>query len=137
MIDIKQIEQVVTMFSQSSLGEVIITDGNQSIRVVNTPSTLLQSTDTLQLSGGTPQHLPQETKPNNTSTHTISSPAVGWFYTQVKQGDKVNIGDVVANIKALGVLTPVLCDKAGVVHEILLKDGDQAQWGQMLMHLSI
>ena len=66
----------------------------------------------------------------------IKSPIVGTFYQAsavgaepyVKVGDRVNVGDVVCIVEAMKVMNEIKSDKAGVIKEVLAKDGSMVEY---------
>ena len=46
----------------------------------------------------------------------------------VKVGDRVNVGDVVCIVEAMKVMNEIKSDKAGVIKEVLAKDGSMVEY---------
>ncbi len=71
------------------------------------------------------------------------SPMVGTFYSApapgasplVKVGEKVPAGATVCIIEAMKILNEVQIDRAGVITEVLVRDGDLVEYGQPLFAL--
>ena len=71
---------------------------------------------------------------------TIDSPLVGSFYRSaspdakpfVQVGDKVNPDTVLCIIEAMKVMNEVKAEKAGVIKEVLVDNGDPVEYGQKL-----
>lgn len=63
------------------------------------------------------------------------------YYTAIKpglkKGSKVQVGDIVGEINALGIASDVEALFAGEVKEILVKDGDPVEYGQPLFVLKV
>lgn len=74
----------------------------------------------------------------------FNSPMVGTFYAAsapgasplVKVGDTVSPGTPVCIIEAMKLLNEVEIDRAGVITEVLVKDGDLVEFGQPLFAIS-
>lgn len=128
MIDFLAVKRVVEMVSQSTIDELTIVDGDQSIHVINRHLAHIDMNTDDKAKSKTPNAGIQ-------SKTTIFSPAVGRCLFYVGVADKVVVGDVVAGVLALGVLTPVIAKSAGVVHELLLTD-DKVDYGMPLLALS-
>ena len=72
--------------------------------------------------------------------HTVKSPIVGTFYEApspgappfVKVGDGVEVGQVLCIVEAMKLLNEIESDKAGVVKEILIENGQGVEYGQPL-----
>jgi acetyl-CoA carboxylase biotin carboxyl carrier protein len=71
---------------------------------------------------------------------TIDSPMVGTFYRSssptsaafVDVGQEVKVGQVLCIIEAMKLMNQIEADKAGVIKEILVKDGSPVEYGQPL-----
>ena len=74
------------------------------------------------------------------NTVSVNSPFVGTFYRSpnpesppfVKVGDTVKKGQTVCIIEAMKLLNEIECDKAGVIKEILVENGQAVEYGQPL-----
>lgn len=68
---------------------------------------------------------------------SVSSPAVGYFraVVELRTGDKVNEGDKVGEVVALGIANDVTAGDGGEVDEVLVSDGDAVEYGQRLVKL--
>jgi biotin carboxyl carrier protein len=77
-----------------------------------------------------------ETKSNGEAEFKlIKSPLVGFYRTGSKPlepGKPVKAGDVVAVVNALGIANDVESTVAGEVVEVLVKDGEPVEFGQVL-----
>lgn len=75
---------------------------------------------------------------------TITCPMVGVFYSAsapdaepyVKVGSKVNKGDVVCIIEAMKLMNEITATESGTIEEILIENGQIAEYGQPLFKLS-
>ncbi len=73
----------------------------------------------------------------------VTSPMVGTFYRAsspeadpfVQVGDQVSHGQTVCIIEAMKLMNDITADKAGKVVQILVKDGEPVEYGQVLMLL--
>ncbi len=72
--------------------------------------------------------------------HVVTSPMVGSFYRSpspgaepfVQVGDTVKEGQTICIIEAMKLLNEIESDKAGVVKEILVENGQAVEYGQPL-----
>ena len=70
----------------------------------------------------------------------VKSPMVGTFYRSssptaasfVEVGSEVKVGQVLCIIEAMKLMNQIESDKAGIVKEILTKDGSPVEYGQAL-----
>ncbi|MBX6341665.1 MAG: acetyl-CoA carboxylase, biotin carboxyl carrier protein, partial [Thermomicrobiaceae bacterium] len=68
---------------------------------------------------------------------------IGTFYASpapgerpfVAVGDTVEVGQTVAIIEAMKIMNEIVAERAGVVEEIYVKDGDAVEYGSPLMRL--
>lgn len=73
----------------------------------------------------------------------VTSPMVGTFYRAsspdadpfVQVGDQVSHGQTVCIIEAMKLMNDITAEKAGKVVQILVKDGEPVEYGQVLMLL--
>jgi biotin carboxyl carrier protein len=71
----------------------------------------------------------------------ITAPVVGVFRRNaggsgepiLDQGDAVTAGEVVGAVEAMGMLNRVQSERAGVVEEMLVRDGQPVEYGQPLL----
>ncbi|NLK62578.1 MAG: hypothetical protein GX287_03910 [Fusobacteria bacterium] len=77
-------------------------------------------------------------------TGTLISMSVGKFYYKkntntpiIKLGDKIEKGQIIGYIESIGIKTDVISDKAGIVKEIYLENGGNAEFGQNLVLLEV
>jgi acetyl-CoA carboxylase biotin carboxyl carrier protein len=71
----------------------------------------------------------------------VPSPMVGTVYVAsqpgspafVKVGDKVSQGQTILIIEAMKVMNPLASPKAGTVKDILVRDGQPVEYGEVLM----
>lgn len=132
MIDFETLQKVIELSSQSTLAKLEVCDGTYRICVVNAP----KATAWLDTKS-TPQPAPPHP---TTPSHTIASSAVGCLCfdgISIKVGDTLAVGDILAGVMALGVLSPIKADKAGVLRQFLLGEGDKVQWGQAIAMIDL
>lgn len=135
MIALDKLEKFITMVADSRLAEVSITDGESRLSVVNALQSLKSTTQTAA------SHAPltaQPSQPQVDPSRTITATAVGRLCLDgidLKVGDSVAVGEVVAGVQALGVLTPIIADKAGVITELFMQPDMPTEYGTPLLTL--
>ncbi len=85
----------------------------------------------------------QEAESVDENLHEIKSPIVGTFYRApapgeapfVEVGDHVNPGDVLCIVEAMKVMNQIKSDVAGTIVEILPKNGEPVEYGQVLFRI--
>jgi acetyl-CoA carboxylase biotin carboxyl carrier protein len=154
-MDIKKIKAIVDMIRESGIAELEITEGEDKLRVsccatsaipnvhataatqiVPAQSLMVQATPVSPAVGVEVAPV-IEIKPQG---ETIDSPMVGTFYRSssptsavfVEVGQEVKIGQVLCIIEAMKLMNQIEADKAGVIQEILVKDGAPVEYGQPL-----
>ena len=73
----------------------------------------------------------------------VESPIVGTFYRKpspdaepfVKEGDRVNKGDILCIIEAMKLMNEIEAPSTGVVKKVLLNDGQVVEFGEVLFLL--
>lgn len=135
MIALDKLEKFITMVADSRLAEVSITDGESRLSVVNAVPSSKSTAETAVLS--TPS-VTQTSQTQADLSRTITATAVGRLCLDgidLKVGDSVAVGEVVAGVQALGVLTPIIADKAGVITELFMQPDMPTEYGTPLLTL--
>ena len=76
-------------------------------------------------------------------TYVITSPLVGIFHRSsgsgseqgVEAGQTVTVGQVVGAVEAMRMLNRILSERAGIVQEVLVHEGQPVEYGQPLLVL--
>lgn len=150
-MDIKKIKAIVDMVKESGIAELEISEGEDKLRiscvssvsapVVHVASPTVQAQNLIH---STPTASEQTLQKSDNSPvisgETINSPMVGTFYRAssptnpvfVEVGQEVKVGQVLCIIEAMKLMNQIEADKAGVIKEILVKDGSPVEYGQPL-----
>lgn len=152
-MDIKTLEEVVKRVENSTLHQVTVSSGNQSITVVNRnsnePQMTVQSFESSLGSSNTHTKLASnqsthsQSKSSEQSESFIRSTHVGFVQlgqddaadALVKAGDSVDVGQTVAYVDVLTKLLPVHSEHSGVVSQVLVANGDKVEYGKPLIEL--
>ena len=140
-MDIRKVKKLIEMLENSSLNEIVIKEGEESVKLVKSAGNI----QTPQMIAASPQvSAPaiEEKEPEDkiVSGKSINSPMVGTFYSSpnpgadsfVKVGDKVSEGDVLCIIEAMKMMNEVKSDYSGIIKEILISDADPVEYGEAL-----
>ena len=148
-MDIRKVKKLIEMLENSSLNEIVIKEGEESVKLVKSAGNI----QTPQMIAASPQVLApsiEEKEPEEKtkeepedkiiSGKSINSPMVGTFYSSpnpgadsfVKVGDKVSEGDVLCIIEAMKMMNEVKSDYSGIIKEILISDADPVEYGEAL-----
>ena len=146
-MDIRKVKKLMEMLEESSLSELEIIEGEESIRLSKASNVLSQN----EVNQFPIPHNP--VNPQITSTaketvespleitgHEIKSPMVGTFYEApspeakpfVKVGDSVKTGDTLCIIEAMKMLNQIESDKSGIVKAILVENAQPVEFNQVM-----
>ena len=148
-MDIRKVKKLIEMLENSSLNEIVIKEGEESVKLVKSagfnqapqmvsaPPQVIEQPETEQKLS---EETNEETKPKTIDGKSINSPMVGTFYSSpnpgadsfVKVGDKVSEGDVLCIIEAMKMMNEVKSDYNGVIKEILISDAEPVEYGEAL-----
>jgi len=146
-MDIRKVKKLIEMLEESSLAEIEINEGEESIRISRTSSVMPQMTMQAPMmaapmaaapaAGEAPRAEPEAA---TVEGHSVLSPMVGTFYRAsspgakpfVEVGQQVNMGETLCIIEAMKMLNEIEADKAGVVKAILKENGQPVEYGEAL-----
>ena len=148
-MDIRKVKKLIEMLENSSLNEIVIKEGEESVKLVKSAgfsqapqmvSALPQVAEQPVAEQKSSEETTEETKPKTINGKSINSPMVGTFYSSpnpgadsfVKVGDKVSEGDVLCIIEAMKMMNEVKSDYNGVIKEILISDAEPVEYGEAL-----
>ena len=149
-MDIRKVKKLMEMLEESSLAEMEIIEGEESIRlskssnipnqnIVNqVPSNVVSTNAPLQETSE--QSAVTEKAKEKISGHEIKSPMVGTFYEAPSPGSKpfanigdtVKAGDTLCIIEAMKMLNQIESEKSGVIKAILAENGQPVEFNQVL-----
>jgi acetyl-CoA carboxylase biotin carboxyl carrier protein len=77
------------------------------------------------------------------SGHLISAPMIGTFYASpspgappfVQRGDQVFAGQTIGIIEAMKIMNEISADRAGMVLDVLVENGEPVEYGSPLIRL--
>ena len=146
-MDIRKVKKLMEMLEESSLSELEIIEGEESIRLSKATNVLSQN----EVNQFPVAHNPinpqinsdvNETivAPLEVTGHEIKSPMVGTFYEApspeaksfVSIGDSVKAGDTLCIIEAMKMLNQIESDKSGIVKAILVKNAQPVEFNQVM-----
>jgi len=137
------------MLEESSLAEIEINEGEESIRISRMSSTVPAAPMQVMAPAATPAvaaapavaaTAEKSEEPEVPSGHPVKSPMVGTFYSApspgakpfVQVGDTVSEGDTLCIVEAMKMLNEIETDKSGVVKAILKENGQPVEYGEVL-----
>ena len=146
-MDIRKVKKLIEMLEESSLAEIEINEGEESIRISRASSLMPQMQMQAPMMAAPVAAPPAageapkaETESASIEGHSVVSPMVGTFYRAsspgakpfVEVGQQVNVGDTLCIIEAMKMLNEIESDKAGVVKAILKENGQPVEYGEAL-----
>ncbi|MEX3555768.1 MAG: acetyl-CoA carboxylase biotin carboxyl carrier protein [Burkholderia gladioli] len=146
-MDLRKLKTLIDLVSESGISELEVTEGEGKVRIVkNAPPVCVQPASGYAPQVGAPA--PAAAAPLGAAApapaapqgHVVTSPMVGTFYRApspgadpfVQVGDTVKEGQTICIIEAMKLLNEIESDKAGVVKEILVENGQAVEYGQPL-----
>ena len=138
-MELKEITDLITAVSKSSLSEFSLEEGNLKLTLKAKNLSILENdfnTDTEKKS---------ELKPKQEKNGiTITSPLVGTFFDSpspsaepfVKVGDKVEKGQTIAIIEAMKLMNEIEAEYDGIVTDVLVENEAVVEYGQPLFVIS-
>lgn len=157
MIEHQVIENLIKLMVEHDLVELDVADGDQSVTLrransqtqlypMAAPPTAMslaapisqQETSDSPSNPATADKSVTDTGDDDKNNITINSPMVGTFYSRpnpdtepfVSVGSKVSDSSVVCLVEAMKVFNEIKAECAGVIAEVLVKDGDPVEYGQ-------
>ena len=148
-MDIRKVKKLIEMLEESSLAEIEIKEGEESIRIsrasaVAPPMLTMAHAPAPAPAAAAPAPTPVASAEGPASHvptgHAVTSPMVGSFYRApspgakafVEVGSTVSVGDTLCIIEAMKMLNEIESDKAGVVKAILKENGQAVEYGEAL-----
>lgn len=156
-MDIRKIRKLIELIEETGICEIEIKEGEESVRLSRqqpAKAGMQAYASAAQLNSiAAPEHsghsanfnpTPTPTAPDSDSKavvgHQVRSPMVGTLYLAaspesapfVKKGQSVKIGDTICIIEAMKMFNEIEADRAGIIKEILLDNGEPVEFDQPL-----
>ncbi|AEG68024.1 acetyl-CoA carboxylase biotin carboxyl carrier protein [Ralstonia solanacearum] len=150
-MDLRKLKTLIDLVAESGISELEVTEGEGKVRIVKSaPQVIAQP---LQYAPMPAQAAPmvaaaapavaasaEAAAPALPAGHIVTSPMVGTFYRSPSPGASafVNVGDTVKEgqtlciIEAMKLLNEIEADKAGVIKDVLVENGQAVEYGQPL-----
>jgi acetyl-CoA carboxylase biotin carboxyl carrier protein len=149
-MDIRKVKKLIELLEESNVAEIEIHEGEESVRISrhgSTPPQLLMQTAAAPPGMVVPSESPataataipaSPAEPDD--ANLIRSPMVGTFYRSpspgskafVEEGAEVKVGDTLCIIEAMKILNQIESEKAGLVKNILVENGQPVEYNQPL-----
>ena len=154
-MDLRKLKTLIDLVSESNVSELEITEAEGKVRIVKAvpvapsivaPAVTAAPTAPIAVTVPAPAPAPASAPavPVELQGHVIKSPMVGTFYRApspgappfVEVGQAVKEGDPVCIIEAMKILNEIEADRAGIIKEILVENGQAVEYGQPLFVLA-
>ncbi len=153
-MDIRKIKKLIELLEESGVAEIEIHEGEESVRISRQCQELapgLVPAPVPAVSPAVPGATPEtsvnvpatEPEPEVIEYLQVTSPMVGTFYRAptpgakpfVEVGQGVEVGSVLCIIEAMKILNQIEADKAGVIKDVLVENGQPVEYGQPLFSI--
>ncbi|HEX19951.1 MAG TPA: acetyl-CoA carboxylase biotin carboxyl carrier protein [Acidiferrobacteraceae bacterium] len=147
-MDIRKVKKLIEMLEESSLAEIEIKEGEESIRISRASSlpTATQVISSAPIIGTAATAAPAATQDTNAAetvannANAVTSPMVGTFYRSaspeaapfVEVGSQVMAGDTLCIIEAMKMMNEIEAEKSGTVKLILKENGQPVEFGEAM-----
>lgn len=143
MMDIRKVKKLIEMLEESSLAEIEIQEGEESIRISRASSTVAAPIMAAPVAAAAPVVESGPASDDSAalpSGHKVESPMVGTFYRAptpgaspfVEVGSTVKEGDTLCIVEAMKMLNQIDADKSGTIKAILKENGEPVEYGEPL-----
>jgi acetyl-CoA carboxylase biotin carboxyl carrier protein len=152
-MDLRKLKTLIDLVAESGIAELEITEGEGKVRIVKFAQTGPVVHAVPAMGGGVPapSAMPAYAPAAGAATvevpatpviegHVVKAPMVGTLYRSpnpgsnpfVEIGQTVKEGDTLCIIEAMKLLNEIEADKAGVIKDILIENGQPVEYGQPL-----
>ncbi|WP_144632683.1 acetyl-CoA carboxylase biotin carboxyl carrier protein [Bordetella genomosp. 13] len=145
-MDLRKLKTLIDLVAESGIAELEITEGEGKVRIVKFSQTLqpvayhAPEAVAAAPAAAAPAAAPAAAAAPAIQGHVVKAPMVGTFYRSpnpgaapfIDVGQSVKEGDPLCIIEAMKLLNEIEADKAGVIKEILVENGEPVEYGQPL-----
>ena len=143
-MDIRKIKTLIEMLEASSLNEIEVSQGEESVRISKSSGevkVLQDSNIGINNESKSINKIDNNKIENEIKGNQVTSPIVGTFYRKpspdkepfVKVGDIVNKGDVLCIIEAMKMMNEIKSEFDGKISSIEVDDGQPVEFGQTII----
>jgi len=153
-MDLRKLKTLIDLVAESGIAELEITEGEGKVKIVKSAAqtgavgyapatTVMMPTPAAAPAAPAAASPAADVAPAPAAAptgHRLASPMVGTFYRAsspggspfVSIGDAVSEGQTLCVIEAMKLMNEIPADKAGVIKEILVENGQPVEFGQAL-----
>ncbi|MCD6128572.1 acetyl-CoA carboxylase biotin carboxyl carrier protein [Candidatus Bipolaricaulota bacterium] len=130
-MDLEELRKLCALLREEGLTELTVEEEGRRITIRRAPVP------------GVPPPSQGEAGEAEGEVELVRSPVVGTFWRRpapgedpfVEVGDRVQPGQVLCIVEAMKVMNEVRADRAGLIEEVLVEDGQPVEYGQPLFRL--
>ena len=147
-MDIKEIKKLIRLVEDANISVLSLDEDGKKIEIrkelsVSNVTLAAPAAPTV----ATPSAAPivgvaakPEIQEDDSNLLSVKSPMVGTFYIAsspdadpyVKEGDRIQEGDVICMVEAMKLFNEIESEVSGVISKVLVKNGDPVEYGQVL-----
>ena len=145
-MDLRKLKTLIELVESSGISELEVTEGEEKVRIVKNAVFAAPSPQVIGMvphAAGMPPVAPPvtpATSPEPPAGTPVKAPMVGTFYRSGSPGAKpfvdigspVKEGDVLCIIEAMKLMNEIQAEKAGVIKDVLVENGQPVEYGQVL-----
>lgn len=144
-MDIRKVKKLIELLEESGIAELEIKEGEESVRISRQSAVTQFAAPAIAAAPAAPtaSPAPAPAAPIPASEprgHHVKSPMVGTYYGAasptsepfVKEGQQVNVGDILCIIEAMKMMNQIECDKSGTISKILIENGSPVEFDQIM-----
>lgn len=146
-MDLEKVKQLIQLIEETSVSEIEISEGNESVRISKASQVAASVTTTPQpvtTNVASAIDLEPVTPEKGLAGHVVRSPMVGTLYVShapdadafVNVGDHVNTGDTICIIEAMKTFNKIEADASGIIKARLVDNGKPVEYDQPLFVIS-
>ncbi len=139
-MDLRKLKTLIELVESSGISELEVTEGEEKVRIVKSHTS--PPSQAYMLAPQTPQVAAPAAAavPVEPSGFLVKAPMVGTFYRSgtpgakayVDIGSEVKEGDVLCIIEAMKLMNEMQAERAGVIRQVLVENGQPVEYGQTL-----
>ena len=132
-MDINKINELITLFEQSSLSSLSIKEEQSTIKLKKESSLIVTKT----------KEIPEQFIESINIDHQINSPIVGTFYRApspespnfIEIGSQIEVGEVLCVIESMKTMNEITSDKKGIITHIHKLNGEMVEYNEPLFSI--
>ena len=144
-MDLRKIKKLIELVEESGISELEVRAGDESVRIARPPNGGAATAAPIPVPAAAPVSPPPpvEGVESSPDVEAFRAPMAGTFYRAsepgaepfVREGSRVEVGDVLCIIESMKMMNEVKAERAGVVHRVVSGNAEPVSTGQVLFEL--